>query len=190
MFLVMTTWKAGRRLLVQRMKDRLLPVEDFIKSLDHTHTPRVPGTAVYMNSSPQGTPLALLHNLKHNRVLHERVVLLTVDIHETPFVEKENRFTVEDLGKHVYRLFVNYGFAEDPDIPAALSQCEVAGAGFKMMNTSFFLSREQLFTSKKPGMLQWRKHLFVVMSRNAVGAFSFFRLPPNRVVELGMQLEI
>ena len=190
MFMVMTTWKAGRRLLVRRMKDRLLPVEDFVRSLEHTHASRVAGTAVYMNSSPEGTPLALLHNLKHNRVLHERVVLLTVQIHETPVVEKEDRFEVEDLGKHIYRVFVKYGFAEDPDIPAALSHLEVGGAGLKMMNTSFFLSREQLITSKKPGMWSWRKHLFVIMSRNAEGAFSFFRLPPNRVVELGMQLEI
>ncbi len=190
MFVVMTTWKAGRRLLYRHMKDRLIPVETFIESLDPEHTIRAPGTAVYMNSTPEGTPLALLHNLKHNRVLHERVILLTVETHEVPFIEAHDRFKIEDLGKNIYRVFVNYGFAEDPDIPAALSRCHIGGSGFRMMETSFFLSREQLISTRKKGMSGLRKYLFVIMSRNAVGAFSFFRLPPNRVVELGMQLEI
>ena len=190
MFAIMTTWKAGRRLLVQTMKTRLIPLETFIESLDLNLPARVPGTSVFLNSSPQGTPPALLHNLKHNRTLHERVVLLTVVIKEVPFVAEEDRFEISDLGKNIHRVLLKFGFSQDPDIPAALSRCEVGGEGFKMMETSFFLSREQLIATKRPGMMRWRKHLFVLTSRNAAGAFSFFRLPPNRVIELGMQLEI
>jgi KUP system potassium uptake protein len=190
MFVIMTTWKAGRRLLAQTMKSRLIPLETFIESLDQSPPTRVQGTAVFLNSSPQGTPPALLHNLKHNRTLHERVVLLTVVIKEVPFVPEEDRFEIDALGNNIYRVLMNFGFSQDSDIPGALSKCEVGGEGFKMMETSFFLSREQLITTKKPGMQRWRKYLFVVTSRNSVGAFSFFGLPPNRVIELGMQLEI
>ena len=190
MFVIMTTWKAGRRLLAQTMESRLIPLETFVESLDQNLPGRVPGTSVFLNSSPQGTPPALLHNLKHNRILHERVVLLTVVIRDVPFVAEEDRFEVSDLGKNIYRVLLNFGFSQDPNIPAALARCEVGGEAFKMMETSFFLSREQLITTKRPGMQRWRKHLFVLTSRNSVGAFSFFRLPPNRVIELGMQLEI
>jgi KUP system potassium uptake protein len=190
MFVIMTTWKAGRRILAQTMKSRLIPLETFIESLDHSLPVRVQGTSVFLNSSPQGTPPALLHNLKHNRTLHERVVLLTVVIRDVPFVAEEDRVEITDLGKNIYRVLLNFGFSQDPDIPEALSRCEVGGEGFKMMETSFFLSREQLIATKKPGMPRWRKHLFVITSRNSVGAFSFFGLPPNRVIELGMQLEI
>ncbi len=190
MFVLMTTWKTGRRILYNRMKTRQIPVELFVEDLARSNPVRVPGTAVYMDSSAAGTPPALLHNLKHNRSLHERVVLLTVVAHEIPRVPASERFEVSELGANMYRLRVNYGFAEDPDIPAALAQCEVGGKGFSMMQTTFFLSREQIISSEKPGMARWREHLFVLMSRNAVGAFSFFRLPPNRVVELGMQVEI
>ena len=190
MFVIMTTWKAGRAHLARMMKSRLIPVETFIDGIHRDLPVRVPGTAVFLNSSPQGTPPALLHNLKHNRTLHERVILLTVVIHEVPFVAEEDRFEISDLGKNVYRVLLNYGFAQDSDIPEALANCEVGGAGFKMMETSFFLSREQLIATKKSGMIGWRKHVFVLTARNSVGAFSFFRLPPNRVIELGMQLEI
>jgi KUP system potassium uptake protein len=190
MFVIMTTWKAGRRLLRDRMKLRLVPVEIFLEGLNRSIPTRVKGTAVYMNSSPQGTPPALLHNLKHNQSLHERVVLLTVVIHEVPFVAIHKRFESVDLGNGIHRVLLNFGFAEDSDIPHALAELEVGGSGFKMMETSFFLSREQLIVTKKAGMMGWRKHLFALTSRNAAGAFSYFRLPPGRVVELGMQLEI
>ena len=190
MFVIMTTWKAGRRLLRERLKTRLIPVEIFLEDLDRSIPTRVRGTAAYLNSSPHGTPPALLHNLKHNQALHERVILLTVVIHEVPFISEEARVEVTDLGKGIHRVLMNFGFAEDSDIPDALSRCEVGGAGFKMMETSFFLSREQLIVTEKPGMMGWRKHLFALTSRTAAGAFSFFRLPPGRVVELGMQLEI
>jgi KUP system potassium uptake protein len=190
MFIIMTTWKAGRKLLRERMKLRLIPVETFLDDLDRSIPVRVHGTAVYLNSSPQGTPPALLHNLKHNQALHERVVLLTVVIHEVPVVAEDERFEVVDLGNGIHRVLLNFGFSEDSDIPFALSRCEVGGEEFKMMETSFFLSREQLIITKKPGMMGWRKHVFALTSKNAAGAFSFFRLPPGRVVELGMQLEI
>ncbi len=190
MFVIMTTWKAGRRLLRERMKLRLIPVETFLGDLDRSIPVRVKGTAVYLNSSPQGTPPALLHNLKHNQALHERVVLLTVVIHEIPYVDAGQRFEIADLGKGIYRVLMNFGFAEDSDIPNSLSHCSVGGTKFKMMETSFFLSREQLIVSDKPGMMGWRKHLFALTSRNASGAFEFFRLPTGRVVELGMQLEL
>ncbi len=190
MFVVMTTWKAGRRLLAARMDSRLIPIDSFLDSLRNSMPARVPGTAVFLNSAPEGTPVALLHNLKHNRVLHERVVLLTVVIHEIPFVDDADRFEITDLGDNIYRVLLHYGFAGDSDIPAALAQCEVGGRKFKTMETSYFLSREQLIISSKRGLSRWRKHLFALTARNSVGALSFFGLPPNRVVELGIQLEL
>lgn len=190
MFAVMTTWKTGRQLLARQMNARLIPIGDFLESLGRSMPTRVSGTAVFLNSSLEGTPSSLMHNLKHNRTLHERVVLLTVVFHDVPYVAPEDRIQATDLGSGIHRLILNYGFAEDSDLPAALAQCRDCGGPFRMMETSFFLSREQLIATKKAGMAGWRKHLFVFTARNAVGAFSFFRLPPNRVVELGMQLEI
>ena len=151
---------------------------------------RVQGTAVFMAATNTGVPSALLHNIKHNKVLHERVVILTIDIQDVPYVEAEDRFTIKDLGQGFYRLTIRYGFLEETDVPAALKQITMGGQSFEMMKTSFFLSRQTLIASAKPGMAIWREKLFAWMLRNAASAMEFFRLPTNRVVELGSQVEI
>jgi KUP system potassium uptake protein len=189
-FAVMTTWKTGRRILASRMQSTTLPFDLFLRDVETRSPARVPGTAVFMYGNPEGTPPALLHNLVHNKVLHERVVLLTVDTGEIPFVPDEERVEVTELGAGFYRVVVRYGFTEEPDIPAALAMVKVPGLDLKPMATSYFLGRETLIPSKKPGMAMWREHLFSLMSRNARTATSFYRLPPNRVVELGAQIEL
>jgi KUP system potassium uptake protein len=189
-FTLMTTWKKGRQILAERLQATTLPLDLFLDDVERTKPTRVPGTAVFMYGNSQGTPPALLHNLIHNKVLHERVVLLTVDVLEIPVVSDEERIEVKPQGEGFYRAVVRYGFTEDPDIPAALALVNEPGLDLSRMNTSYFLGRETLIPSKKPGMAVWREHLFSVMSRNARTATSFFALPPNRVVELGAQIEL
>ncbi len=188
-FVVLTTWSKGRKLMVDRMRETAMPMSVFIKSAATSAT-RVPGTAVFMTSSAVGVPHALLHNLKHNRVLHDRIVLLTVKIADVPVVAADDRCELEDLGHGFHRMILRYGFIEEPDVPAALANVERCGASFRMMDTSFFLARQSLLPSSKPGMSIWREKLFAWMLRNAEGAMEFFRLPTNRVVELGSQVEI
>ncbi|HYO63703.1 MAG TPA: potassium transporter Kup [Pyrinomonadaceae bacterium] len=189
-FLLMTTWKKGRRILAERLLARAHPIEDFLRDLG-THPPvRVPGTAVFMNGTAAGTPPALMHNLEHNKVLHERVVLLTVKTRQVPHVEPADRVRVEALGYEFYRLIINYGFMEDPNIPEVLENMEPPGPTFKPPETTYFLGRETLIASREPGMMIWREKLFALMSRNASSATAYFGLPPNRVVELGSQVEI
>jgi KUP system potassium uptake protein len=188
-FTLLTTWAKGRRLMRERMSEMGLPLEIFAKSARGSAA-RVPGTAIFMNSGSQGTPSALLHNIKHNKVLHERVVVLTVQIAEVPYVEPENRFEMSEIGDGFYRLVLHYGFMEETDVPAVLKEVEKCGAPFEMMQTSFFLSRQTLIASKHPGMAIWREKLFAWMMRNAATPMEFFRLPTNRVVELGSQVEI
>jgi KUP system potassium uptake protein len=150
----------------------------------------VPGTAIFMASQTAGVPSALLHNIKHNKVLHERVVILTVQIQDVPYVNPDERCSMKDLGQGFYRLTLRYGFLEETDIPAALTSANMCGGPFEMMKTSFFLSRQTLIASSKPGMAIWREKLFAWMLRNAESAMEFFKLPTNRVVELGSQVEI
>ena len=173
----------------ERMSEVGLPLEIFAKSARNS-TARVPGTAIFMNSGSSGTPSALLHNIKHNKVLHERVVVLTVKIAEVPYVDPEERFAISEVGDGFFRVVLNYGFMEETDVPAALKEIEKCGAKFEMMQTSFFLSRQTLIASKNPGMALWREKLFAWMMRNAATPMEFFRLPTNRVVELGSQVEI
>jgi KUP system potassium uptake protein len=188
-FTLLTTWAKGRQLMIARMNEATLPMEIFIKSAAPSAA-RVPGTAVFMTSSSDGVPHALLHNLKHNKVLHERVFLLTVRIEDVPFVRTENRYTVKDYGSGFYRIVLRYGFMEEIDVPAALARVKNVGPTCKMMDTSFFLARQTLLASARPGMAIWREKLFAWMLRNAESAMEFFKLPTNRVVELGSQLEI
>jgi KUP system potassium uptake protein len=189
-FTMLTTWARGRQLMIARMREAAMPVKVFVKSAANSAT-RVPGTAVFMTSSADGVPHALLHNLKHNKVLHERVLLLTVKIEDVPYTDHTVRTSsMEDLGQGFYRLILRYGFMEDPDVPAALAQTTQCGPQFKMMDTSFFLARQTLLPSSRPGMAIWREKLFAWMLRNAESAMEFFRLPTNRVVELGSQVEI
>ena len=188
-FTLLTTWARGRKLMIQRMSESAMPAKIFIKSAASSAA-RVPGTAVFMTTSSDGIPHALLHNLKHNKVLHERILLLTVKIEDVPYVEEEKTFHLDPLGDGFFRLIVRYGFMQETDVPAAISRVDDCGPQFKMMDTSFFLARQTLIASPKPGMAIWREHLFAWMMRNAESAMDFFKLPPNRVVELGSQVEI
>ncbi|RPF72489.1 potassium transporter Kup [Aurantiacibacter spongiae] len=188
-FTLLTTWAKGRRLMRARMTEAGLPLDIFAKSA-RTSTARVPGTAIFMNSGSHGTPSALLHNIKHNKVLHERVIVLTVQIADIPYVDPESRVEIESLNDGFYRVILHYGFMEETDVPTALKKREMCGGPFDMMKTSFFLSRQTLLTADKPGMAVWREKLFAWMMRNSATPMEFFRLPTNRVVELGSQVEI
>jgi KUP system potassium uptake protein len=188
-FTFLTTWAKGRQLMINRMNEASLPMEIFIKSAAPSAA-RVPGTAVFMTSSASGVPHALLHNLKHNKVLHERVILLTVRIEDVPYVTLDKRVEQRDYGSGFYRVVLRYGFMDEIDVPAALAQLKDCGPQCKMMDTSFFLARQTLLASSRPGMAIWREKLFAWMLRNAESAMEFFKLPTNRVVELGSQVEI
>ena len=187
-FILLTTWAKGRQLMRAHLADSAMPTEIFIKSAAGSVV-RVPGTAVFLTTSNQGVPPSLLHNLKHNRCLHERVMLLTVVIEDMPFVEPHRRCDLTDLGEGFFRLILRFGFMEESDLPEALGRVS-CGRDIKMMETSFFLSRQTLIAARKRGMPVWREHLFSWMLRNAESAMEFFKLPPNRVVELGSQVEI
>jgi len=188
-FTLLTTWSRGRKLMIERMRESAMPIPIFVASAANSAV-RVPGTAVFMTSSADGVPHALLHNLKHNKVLHERVILLTVKISDEPIVPDDQRCQLEDLGRGFFRLVLRYGFMQEPDVPAALKRIHDCGQSFKMMDTSFFLARQTLLPSSRPGMAVWREKIFAWMLRNAESAMEFFRLPTNRVVELGSQVEI
>jgi KUP system potassium uptake protein len=188
---LMTTWRLGRLVVGRRMRSQSLPVDLFVRNMERSAPHRVPGTAVYMHSGARETPPALLHNLKHNKVLHEQVLLLRVVTREVPHVPTEERIRCVDLGAGIFGVTVSYGFAQDPHIPAALAQVDASdGIQFKPMETSYFLGREKLIAIKEPPMRLWRARLFALMSRNSLGATDFFKLPPNRVVELGTQVEL
>jgi KUP system potassium uptake protein len=189
-FTLLTTWARGRKLMRETMIESALPIEVFVKSAQGSAT-RVKGTAIFMASATTGVPTALLHNMKHNKVIHERVVILTVQIMEVPYVTDANRFHVEDLGHGFYRMVLRYGFMQSTDVPAALKDVkELCGGKFEMLQTSFFLSRQTLLTAERPGMPIWREKIFAWMLRNSASPMEFFNLPSNRVVELGSQLEI
>jgi KUP system potassium uptake protein len=190
LFTLMTTWKTGRRLVAERLTARAIPLEDFIATVSATQPLRVPGTAVFMTAQPTGTPPALAHNLRYNKVLHEHVVVLTVTTAQQPHVAPEDRVSVEALGYDVYNVRVQYGFMEDPDVPAALEQARQQGLVLDTDDLTYFLGRETILVTRRKGMAIWRERLFVVMARNAVRATAFFRLPPERVVELGVQVEM
>jgi KUP system potassium uptake protein len=188
-FTLLTTWSRGRALMRERMAESTMPMEIFIKSAANSAT-RVPGTAIFMASAASGVPSALLHNIKHNRILHERVIILTVQIEDVPYVVSSDRIICKDLGEGFYRVKMRFGFLEETNVPATLDMVDLCGPKFDMMHTSFFLSRQTLIASKVPGMAIWREKIFAWMLRNAANAMEFFKLPSNRVVELGSQVEI
>ncbi|NVD43604.1 potassium transporter Kup [Qipengyuania atrilutea] len=188
-FTLLTTWAKGRKLMRERMSEVALPLEIFAKSAKNSAT-RVPGTAIFMASSKGGVPSALLHNIKHNKVLHERVVILTVEIADVPYVDARERCEYHDMGDGFFRAILHYGFMQETDVPSGLKTMEQCGGAFEMMHTSFFLSRQTLLPSEKPGMPIWREKIFAWMLRNSATAMEFFRLPTNRVVELGSQVRI
>ena len=189
-FTVLTTWAKGRALMRARLQNSALPLPVFIKSAASS-VHRVRGTSVFLSASPDIVPPALLHNLKHNQVLHERVLILTVQVEEVPQVSPERRLEIRDAGHGFYRVILHYGYMQEVDIPRDLVRIDTCGEPFKMMSTSFFLGRQKLIASKKhPGMALWREKLFAWMLKNAETAMEFFKLPTNRVVELGSQVEI
>ncbi len=189
-FMLLTTWKRGRAVLMDRLSEDALPLNLFIESIEVAPPIRVDGTAIFMTSTLDSVPHALLHNLKHNKVLHQRVVFLTVIMRDVPFVDEAERMEVRTLGCDFYQFLAYYGFKEDPDIPELLEESGRRGFEFEMMETSFFVSRETLIPTGKPGMALWRERLFASMSKNAVKASEFFQIPTNRVVELGTQIEL
>jgi KUP system potassium uptake protein len=189
-FTLMTTWKTGRRIVAERLTTRAVPLDVFMTAIAAHPPTRVPGTAVFMTAQPKGAPAALAHNLRYNKVLHEYVVILMVVTRAVPHVDEAERCTVRELGSGVFEVTLAYGFMEDPDVPAALLDARQHGLTIDETDVTFFLGRETLIASSAPGMAIWRERLFVLMARNAVRATAFFRLPPERVVELGVQVEM
>jgi KUP system potassium uptake protein len=188
-FVLMTTWKKGRTALQDKLDSSTLPLDLLLEDIARRKTLRVPGTAVFMTSGRSGAPVVLMHHLKHNKVLHEQVILLSVQTAEVPDVDEEELLVVEDLGQGFYRVIATYGFMETPNVPEILGFCKRRGLNTNPLDTSFYLGRERLLPIGRSGMMRWRKHLFALMSRNARSATEFFGLPPNRVVELGAQIE-
>lgn len=190
LFTLFTTWYRGRQALQHQLTPGTISLEPFVESITQFPPTRVPGTAVFLTTTTEGVPHALLHNLNHNKVLHERIVLLTVRTEEIPHVPDEDRVQVTPLSGDFYRILVNYGFKDEPDVPAALELCKNQGLEFRMMETSFFLSRQTLVPKLGKDMALWREKIFALMSRNASSAIGFFNIPANRVVELGTRIEL
>ena len=189
-FTLMTTWKTGRRLVAERLTARAFPLEEFAAAVAATPPTRVTGTAVFMTAQPTGTPAALAHNLRYNKILHDNVVVLTVTTAPVPHMPEEERVTVQPLGNGMYNASVQYGFMEDPDVPEALARVRELGVPIDPDDVTYFLGRETIVVSSRQGMAIWREKLFVLMARNAVRATAFFKLQPERVVELGVQVEM
>ncbi len=189
-FFVMVTWNRGRQILMLHLRSIAIPLQPFLESLMANPPARVAGTAVFLTANPDGVPHALLHNLSHNQVLHERVVILTVTYLETPWVPREERVAVETLIENCYRVTVRYGYKDEANLPYALELCEPHGLVFEPLRTSYFLSREIVVASPGAGMGMWRERIFAAMARNASNAAEYFKLPANRVLELGARVEI
>jgi KUP system potassium uptake protein len=191
-FTVMTTWRRGREVMFQRLNEASVPLEPFLKSLMSDPPNRVPGTAIFLTATPDATPHALLHNLNHNKVLHERVVFLTVEIRDVPWVSFEDRVTVDRMGHGCWRVRMRFGFMNRPDVMRALEVCGALGLEFDMMQTSFFLSRQQVVPAAggMSTMARWRERMFAAMARNAGNITDYFNIPTNRVIELGTRVEI
>jgi KUP system potassium uptake protein len=187
-FILMTTWKRGRQLLSDRLKGERLELTPFIDSLAAAMPTRVPGTAIFLNADPKGVPHALLHNLMHNKVLHGRVVLVSVQFFDVPFVPVIDRVEVKKLKENFWSVVIQYGFKDDPNIPYAMELCSAAGLEFDELDMSYFIGRETLIPKLGSEMAFWREKLFVAMFRNAGSATHFFKIPSNRVVELGTQI--
>lgn len=190
LFVLMTTWKRGREILMERLDETYLPLPAFVASIAAGPPHRVQGTAVFLTAKSGAVPHALLHNLLHNQVLHEQVVLLTVVSDERPRVPHSERVEVESYGEGFYRVSLNFGFIEEPDVPLALSTCQFEGLNFVPMRTTYFLSRETVIPTKQIGMALWRERLFAFMLKNANSSLKYFNLPVNRVIELGTQIEM
>jgi KUP system potassium uptake protein len=187
-FILMTTWKRGRQLLSDRLRGERLELSMFLDSLGSSMPTRVAGTSVFLNADPKGVPHAMLHNLMHNKVLHERVVLLSVQFFDAPYVPDVDRVEVHPLKENFWSVVIQYGFMDEPDVPAALAQCGDAGLEFNALETSYFIGRETLIPRLGSEMAFWREKIFIAMFRNAGSATAYFKIPSNRVVELGTQV--
>jgi len=189
-FTLMTTWRTGRKILKERLREKSIPLETFNKQIKILPPLKVPGVAIFMVGDQKVTPLALAHNVKHNKVLHDINVLLTVISKEVPTVEKAQRVEVLSVGENMFRVIARYGFMETPDIHDILRACAENGLMLKLSEITFFLGRETLIASNRPGMAIWREYLFSYMSRNAERATAYFNIPVDQVVEVGIQVEI
>jgi KUP system potassium uptake protein len=190
LFTVMSTWRQGRQILARFFVEGTVPVDTFLADVRAQRLPRVPGTAVFMTSNPDGIPPVLLHHVKHNKMLHEQVVLLSITTEQVPTVPFGRNFEVAELEEGFFRVTARYGFMQTPHVPRLLAVCLAAGLAVDFDDTSYFLGRESLLTGGPARMARWRKTLFAYLSRNSRPATQFFGLPPNRVVELGAQIEL
>ena len=190
MFTLMSTWKRGRELLAERLQAQSIALKPFVQGLMEDSPLRVPGTAIFLTTNLNNVPHAMLHNLLHNKVLHETVVVLTVVMRNKPWIENKERLQVEKIAAGFYSISIHFGFKEEPNVPLALAPLKLRGNPLNLMETSFFLSRETLVVTKMPGMALWRERLFVSMARNGSSATAFFHIPTNRVIELGTQVEL
>jgi KUP system potassium uptake protein len=188
-FILMTTWNRGRDIVQDLLRRGMLPIDLLLADLENRKTARVPGLAVFMTREPEGAPVVLLHHLKHNKVLHQQVVLLSVLSEEVPEIPDAERITIQKLSQGFYRITARYGFMETTDVPAILARAREAGLDAKPLDTTYYLGREQLIPTGTTPLWTWRKKLFVFMSRNSRSATQFYGIPPNRVVELGAQIE-
>jgi KUP system potassium uptake protein len=189
-FLIMTTWKSGRRILADRIQRNARPLTEFLNEVKHNEITRVHGTAVFMSGTASKVPPALRHNLEHNKVLHEQVIFVTVKTNPVPHVPESKRLEIESFGGGLYRVKIYYGFMEEPHIPQALARASERGLSLNAKDTTYFLGRETIIATRNPGMAMWRERLFAFISRNATTATAYFGIPPDRVVELGEQIEI
>ena len=190
MFTLMTTWQRGRTLLAERLRNDAIDLPAFLEAIFVSPPVRVPGTAVFLNAERGSTPFALLHNLKHNKVLHEQNLFVTVQHHEVPWIGFDRRVEVEPLGHACWQVTLHFGFKNEPDVPEALKLLAGRGIVLDDMETSYFLSRDSVVPTFAQGMWLWREKLFASMHRNAAAAADFLYLPANRIVELGSKVEI
>ncbi|MDP8915659.1 MAG: KUP/HAK/KT family potassium transporter, partial [Pseudomonadota bacterium] len=188
--LLMWTWRRGTGILVEKTRRDAVPIEDLMEMLRARPPHRAPGTAIFLTSDPTTAPVALMHNLKHNKVLHEKNVIVTVQTAETPRVPESERVTIETINPDFRKVTINYGFMEQPNVPKALGLCRKQGLKFDIMSTSFFLGRRSVVASATSGMPLWQDKLFIFLLRNAANPTDFFHIPPGRVVELGAQVTV
>jgi KUP system potassium uptake protein len=188
LMILMLTWRRGTRILSEKTRRLEVPLTTLVDSLEKHPPPRIAGTAIFLTSDPDSTPTALLHSLKHFKVLHEKNVIMTIKTVDAPRVEPQGRLTIGEIGNSFIRITVRYGFMETPNLPRALALARKEGLHFDIMSTTFFLSRRSLKSSTSSGMPLWQDKLYIVMARNADDASSYFRLPTDRVVEIGTQV--
>jgi KUP system potassium uptake protein len=189
-FTLMTTWSSGRRIVQSLLARGSLPIDLFLADVAKRKPFRASGTAVFMTSNPEGAPLVLLHHLRHNKTLLENVILLSILPTNIPQVPEEERITVTDLGEGFWRVVAKYGFMEKANVPKVLARCREMGVVADRRDTTYFLGRERLLPTGRARLARWRKKLYIFMSRNSRTATEYFAIPPNRVVELGAQLEM